>query len=126
VAGGTVLTVTGSNFVAPLYGEVLSGPVGAPVVEGRAFLFDPTFDLKNPKQDQAYTTAILGLPTVPAPGSYHLRLNVAGTLTGILENALTYRVFAEEYKVHKVRKAFGRRWQTGRRLLVTAITGGVE
>lgn len=123
--GGTVIRINGSRFVLPLIVEVLSGSVSAPTVEGLAHIADHEFDLENSEPFKGFRTIYAGLPPVDAEGQYHLRVTVAGTPSNVLENALDYRLFAEEYKVHRARTGFGIRWNTGDRVLSRAKSGGL-
>lgn len=123
--GGTVLTVDGEQFVAPLIVEVLTGDVMSPTLVDRGFLFDPEFDLQIPKAGKAFTRALVGLPAVETAGTYHLRFTVAGVLSNLLANVLDYQLHAEEYKIQKIRSSYGQAWRTGPRVLTMAQQGGL-
>lgn len=120
-----MVRINGSKLLLPLEVEVLSGPVGTPTVVGRALIADTEFDLVNPEPYQGYRGIYAGLPAVSAPGLYHLRVTVAGTPSNVLEDALDYRLFSEEQKVHRARTGFGSKWDTGDRVLTRAKSGGL-
>lgn len=107
VKGGTVLGVFGDHFVHPSVIELID-MVGLDAV-GQAKYFEPRLDLRPKK-------ILAGFPALPA-GTYGLRLTTPYGVTPVLPNAVTYVVFAEEGKVHRVRRRYAGAWATGERLL---------
>ena len=109
VRGGTMLTVVGTNFTSPATVHVMSGPSNALVVEGTCSLFDAAFDLTASR-------LFVGAPAL-AVGTYHIRVTTAAGAGVPLLDALTYRVFAEEVRVHRNRSSWASAWRTGPRWL---------
>ena len=109
--GGGVVRITGENFVDPMTIEVLKGPV----VVGTAYYFDAEFDLERNR-------VFAGMPAL-ADGFYSLRVTTAGGDSNVLVDAVEYRLFSEQVKVHRVRIGFDTTWKTGPRLLTNQTTG---
>lgn len=105
--GGTVISVFGSNFVDPMSVEIID-PIGGEVL-GTAYYFEAQLDLRNSK-------LLVGFPALPA-GTYGVRITTPAGTSAVLPDAITYKLFAEEAKVHRVRRAWAPVWATGERLL---------
>lgn len=116
--GGTLLTVIGAGFVTPIELIVTRGPSGSEIEIGRGFIWDPNYDMTT-------STVIFGLPRSDQEGNHNIQLIVSGTPSAVFYDAIEYKLFAEKYKVHKVRKSFAPVWRTGPRLLSDAVAGGV-
>lgn len=116
--GGTLLTVIGNGFVAPIELLVTRGPLGSEIEIGEGFMWDSTYDL-------TFTTAVFGLPRSDQEGAHNIQLVISGTPGATFYDAIEYKLHAEKYKVHKIRKSFAPIWRTGPRLLSDAIAGGV-
>lgn len=105
VAGGTVVLLLGANFQDPMTVEVLLSGQFKDV----AVIADARYDLTK---NRVY----VGLPALPI-GTYDIKATTAlGDFT--LENAVEYRLFAEELKVETARRKWARAWNLGVRLLV--------
>lgn len=107
--GGTVCIVLGTNFADPLTIELLTGSSGSYTVVGSGYVFDPRYDLLR---NRCY----FGAPTLEV-GLYHLRVTTPGGVSGVLEDVIASRLFADEFKTVSVRGKFSPRWATGQRLL---------
>jgi hypothetical protein len=108
--GGTVLEIIGMNFFPTFVPQVLIGVGPGYTLIAEGYLFEPRFDIRNKG-----TRALPGMPPAPV-GTYHLRVKTPAGLSGVLENVLTYAVFAEEQKVQKASQAFAIAWNTSRRI----------
>jgi hypothetical protein len=106
VLGGTVLGIFGENFTDPMTIEVLEADL---TVVGQAKYFEARLDLRLQK-------ALVGFPALPA-GSYGIRITTAAGTSPVLPDAVTYKPFASEGKVLRMRSRFARVWATGRRVL---------
>lgn len=106
VLGGTVITLHGSGFTDPATIDVLDG---GSVVVGTAYYFESDLDMRDAK-------LMVGMPALPV-GVYGIRVTVDAGVTGILTSAVTYKVFAAEGKVHRVRRRLAKAWATGERYL---------
>lgn len=116
VRGGTVISIVGTDFFAPMTVEVLVG-AGAPFsVVGTCFIWDYEFDLRNNR-------VFAGTPKLPA-GLYHLRVTTDGGPSPVFLDAIEAVPFAEEVKVQRVRRAWAPIWKVGPRVLVTNESGG--
>ncbi len=102
VLGGTPATLYGNNFFDPAVVELLQGSL----VVGRAEYFEGRLDLRLKKM-------IVGLPALPA-GTYSVRVTTAYG-SALLPDAVTYKPFCEQTKVHRVRRRFAPAWATGPR-----------
>jgi hypothetical protein len=109
--GGTVIKVLGENFFDPMIVEVLR----AGLVVGTGYIFDPEFDLERNR-------AFVGMPAL-ADGFYDLRVTTDGGTSGVLVDALEYRLFSEQTKIHRVRVGLAAPWVTGPRILTNNTTG---
>ncbi|MCZ6870546.1 MAG: hypothetical protein O7G84_13675 [Gammaproteobacteria bacterium] len=107
VKGGTVLGVFGSNFVDPTIIEVVDN-LGVEVF-GTAEYFEARLDLRP-------TKILAGFPALAA-GTYGIRITTPAGATPVLQDAVTYAVFAEEGKVQRVRRRYADVWSTGNRIL---------
>ena len=107
VLGGTVLGVFGDNFVDPTIIQVID-MIGLEVL-GEAEYFEARLDLRKNK-------ILAGFPALPA-GTYGVKVITPSGSTPVLPNAVTYAVFADEGKVHRVRRRYSNVWATGPRLL---------
>jgi hypothetical protein len=107
--GGTVVRVTGINFLDPIIVEVLH----AGAVVGSLYLFDAKYDL-------ALTTLYMGTPPL-STGVYSLRATSVYGVGAALPNAIEARLFAHEMKAQEARSGFSPVWKTGSRFL----SGGV-
>jgi len=107
--GGTVVTISGTNFRDPLTIEILTGASPSFTVVGTGFLFDPEFDLLSNR-------AFVGMPALE-DGTYHLRVTTEGGVSNVILDALEWDLFPEEYKIHRTRKGFARVWDVGPRFL---------
>ena len=105
--GGSVLGVFGTNFLDPMSVEIID-PVSSEVV-GEVYYFEARLDLRSNK-------LYAGFPALPS-GTYDIRVITPGGTSPVLESAVTYKLFAEEAKVHRVRRAWAPAWATGERLL---------
>jgi hypothetical protein len=105
VLGGTVIAIFGTGFVDPAIIELFSGALK--VGEGKYF---------EARLDMLFTKMLVGLPPLPV-GSYGLKVTTPYGASAILEDAIQYKVFAEETKVHRVRRRWAEAWQLGERLL---------
>lgn len=126
VAGGDVIQITGRYFREDFAGHILSGPVINLVEHGILTFFDAEFDFTDYVEGYGFTKAWVGLPAVPAVGAYHLRVTANGLVSNILFDVLDFQQFAEEYKVHHIRRSWANKWLTGPRTLTTAPSWGVE
>jgi len=112
--GGTVCTAFGTNFFTreerPFIDvELLAGSVGSYEVVGTGYVFDFEFDILRNK-------VFFGTPSLQ-DGLYHLRIRTDGGESGVLENVIEARLFAEEYKTISVRGKYAPVWKTGPRFL---------
>lgn len=124
LAGGDVIEITGKYFVEDFTGKVYSGPIIDLVDEGDLVFFDARFDFQDYVEGFGFTKAVVGLPDVDAPGTYHLQVTANGAPSNVLLDVLNFQQFAEEYKVHHVRRRWAPVWATGPRTLTTAPSGG--
>ncbi len=106
VKGGTLITLFGIAFVDPTVIELYDSLSN---LVGEAKYFEANLDLRAKK-------VIAGFPALPV-GTYGLRIITPGGDTGIIPNMITYKVFAEEGKVQRVRRRWAEVWQTGERIL---------
>jgi hypothetical protein len=104
VKGGTVISIFGSGFIDPLIIELYDGAIK--VGEGK--YFEARLDVRLEKM-------LVGMPALPV-GSYGLKVITPFGASGILEDAVQYKVFAEEGKVQRVRRRWANAWQIGERL----------
>ncbi len=107
VLGGTVLGVFGDNFVDPTIIQVID-MIGLEVL-GEALYFEARLDLRKNK-------ILAGFPALPV-GTYGVKVITPSGSTPVLPDAVTYEVFADEGKVHRVRRRYAEPWNTGTRLL---------
>jgi len=117
--GGDVIAIIGTGFVKYVLIEVLQ----AAQVVGTCYAFDA--DVLNDKDDGdlnlfslAPTRIYAGTPALP-DGVYDLRVTNDGGPSAVLASALTYELFSDEVKVHRVRQGLSRKWKAGRHLLTT-------
>jgi len=113
VRGGTICRVVGSSFFASAAApfvtiEFLIG-VAPYTAVGTGYVFDPALDVTASR-------IIFGAPALEK-GLYHLRVTTAGGSSGVLEDVIAARFFAEEYKTLSVRGKFSAKWATGPRIL---------
>lgn len=109
--GGDVVTVVGEHFDASTKIEILSGnAVDGFVKEADGYIFDPDFDVTGNR-------LFFGSPALN-DGTYHVKV-ITDFGDAILEDALTYELFAEEMKIQRVHIGFATVWKAGRRLLTT-------
>jgi hypothetical protein len=104
VLGGTVVAIFGSGFIDPVTIELYDGLIK--VGEGK--YFEAGLDVRLEKM-------LVGMPALPV-GSYGIKIITPYGESGILEDAITYKVFAEEGKVQRVRRRWAEPWQVGERL----------
>lgn len=107
VKGGTVLGVFGTDFTDPAIIEVVDN-LGVEVF-GTAEYFEARLDLRSGK-------ILAGFPAL-AVGTYGIRITTSGGTSAVLQDAVTYAVFAEEGKVQRVRRRYANVWATGNRIL---------
>jgi hypothetical protein len=107
VKGGTVLGVFGDNFVDPTRIEIID--MGGLETIGEAYYFEARLDLRK-------TKILAGFPPADA-GTYGIRITTPAGVTPVLPDAVTYQAFAEQGKVHRVRRRWAPFWATGERLL---------
>lgn len=104
VAGGTVVALLGTNFTWPMTVELML----AGEVLDIAVIADERYDLKQ-------TRVYVGLPALDI-GKYDIRITTDLGVS-LLENAIEYRLFAEELKVETTRSKWARAWNLGPRML---------
>ena len=104
VKGGTVVAIFGSGFVDPITIELYDGAIK--VGEGKYF---------EARLDVRFEKMLVGLPPLPV-GAYGIKLITPYGSTPILADAITYKVFAEEGKVQRVRRRWSAAWRVGERL----------
>ncbi len=108
--GGTVCLAVGTGFIDPMTIEVLIGNSGGPyTVVAEGYIVDPEFDLEAQR-------VYFGAPALER-GLYHLRVTHDGGSSAVLENVLSARWFAEEFKTLSARGKFSSKWATGPRIL---------
>jgi len=104
VKGGTVVGIFGSGFVDPVVIELYDGLTK--VGEGK--YFEARLDIRFKKM-------LIGLPALPV-GAYGIKVTSPYGTSPIFENAITYKVFAEEGKVQRVKRRWAEPWRLGERL----------
>ncbi len=107
--GGTVCLVSGNNFFDPVTIDILTGGPGAYTVVATGYVFDPEFDVERNR-------VFFGAPALQ-DGTYSVRVTTDGGVSGVLDNVLEARLFAEEFKTLSVRGKFSTAWDTGPRIL---------
>lgn len=111
--GGTVCIAIGTDFYDPMTIEFLTGDViGGYTVVGTGYVFFPRYDVESSR-------VFFGAPAL-ADGLYHLRISTDSGVSGVLEDVIESRLFAEEHKVLSVRDKYAERWRVGPRILRTA------
>jgi hypothetical protein len=108
--GGTVIKLLGENFFDPMTVDILQSSV----VVANGYIFDPEFDLERNR-------AFVAMPALP-DGFYDIQVTTDGGTSGVLVNAVEYRLHSEEVKVQRVRIGFAQPWVTGPRLLTNPTT----
>jgi hypothetical protein len=107
--GGTICLLIGSAFSDPMEIEILIGSSPTYTVVGTGYIFDPRYDLER---NRCY----FGAPALER-GLYHVRAITSGGPSGVLENVIAARRFADEFKTVSVRGKFSSKWATGPRIL---------
>lgn len=107
--GGTICLAIGTNFADPITVDILIGGLGSYTVVANGYVVDPRFDVESNR-------VFFGAPAL-VRGLYHLRVTTAGGTSGVLENVIAARLFADEYKTVSVRGKFSPKWITGPRIL---------
>ena len=107
VRGGTVVGIFGTGFADPTTIEILDA---GNIVRGRAYYFEARLDLRPKK-------VLVGLPPLPA-GVYGIRITTPAGISPIIPNVITYKEFADEGKVLRMRRRFAQIWATGERITV--------
>lgn len=109
--GGTLLTLVGTGFAAPMIvhvmraGTFIVDKLGKPA---RAFVFDQEFDITANR-------VFAGFPSLP-PGLYDVSVETPGGVSTLV-NAVEYRLYAEQERVVTLRAKFGSAWRAGHRFL---------
>ena len=107
--GGTICRLFGTNFADPMTVEIGLGSTLSFTKLGEGYIFDPEFDLRSNR-------VFFGAPALER-GLYSIRVVTAGGTSNVLEDVLSARLFAEEYKTISVRGKFSAKWRTGPRIL---------
>lgn len=105
--GGTVCLLVGTNFFDPTTVEIGIGTTFTKIGEG--YIFDPEFDISKNRVYFATPPLVRGV--------YNLRVVTEGGTSNVLQNVISARLFADEYKVVSVRGKFSEKWATGPRIL---------
>lgn len=109
IKGGTVCRLIGTNFSDPMTIEIGLGSGGSFVAVAEGFVFDPELDLRRNR-------VFFGAPRLER-GLYSVRVTTVGGVSGVLEDAIAARLFADEYKTVSARSKFARKWLSGTRIL---------
>lgn len=109
VKGGTVCQLFGTNFFDPVTVEIGLGTGGGFIVLGEGYVFEGVLDVRR---NRVY----FGSPRLVA-GLYSVRVTTEGGTSGVLEDVIAARLFADEFKVVSVRGKYSAKWATGPRIL---------
>lgn len=109
IKGGTVCQAFGTNFFDPMTVQIGTGNAFSFTALLEGYIFDPAFDLRS-------NSVYFGAPRL-LEGLYSLRVVTEGGPSNVLENVISARLFADEFKTVSVRGKFAPKWKTGPRIL---------
>lgn len=105
VKGGTVVGIFGTGFIDPVVVELYDA-TATKLAEAK--YFEARLDVRLKKM-------LVGMPALPV-GFYGIKVITPFGASPIFPDAITYKVFAEEGKAHRVRRRWAQPWQVGKRL----------